>query len=398
MHNTATVTGTPATGGSVSDQDDATISTPAVPGIEVDKMVADSNDADTIASLGETLTYTFKVTNTGNVPLTDVTITDPKLGLTNATCVASLAVGASAFCPAKTYAVTASDIGAGSVQNTATVTGKPSTGGTVSDDDTVAIPTEGAAPSITPEKSVVDSADADSIASQGETLTYTFKVKNTGNVTLTNVTITDAKLGMSGVACVATLAPGATATCPVKTYTVTAGDLANGSVDNTATVTATPPTGGNVTNQGSATIPTDEPMMTMTKSVADADPSDSIGTEGEVLTYSFTVTNTGNVALTNVRITDAKPGLSNAACVATLAVGATTTCPLLPAATYTVTAGTSPTVRWTTPPPARGRRPAAWTSPRRRVRPSRPGRTRRRRPDCRSRSPSTSASRPGRRP
>uniref|UniRef100_UPI00349EA01B DUF7507 domain-containing protein n=1 Tax=Leadbetterella sp. DM7 TaxID=3235085 RepID=UPI00349EA01B len=56
----------------------------------------------------------------------------------------------------------------------------------------------------------------------GSVITYSFKVKNTGNVTLTNVTVTDPLPGLSAIApaSVASLEPGAETTF-TATYTVT---------------------------------------------------------------------------------------------------------------------------------------------------------------------------------
>lgn len=117
------------------------------------------------------------------------------------------------------------------------------------------------APALSLAKSVTDSADADSLASEGEQLTYAFSLTNTGNVPLTDVTLTDPMIPAlaGGAACVATLPVGATTTCPslpAATHTVTADDVAHGSVDNTATATADPSTGTPVTATGAARIAT----------------------------------------------------------------------------------------------------------------------------------------------
>src|SRR5690606_7119078 len=70
-----------------------------------------------------------------------------------------------------------------------------------------------------------------------------FLVTNTGNLTLTNVTVSDPLVGLSPVSCpVTTLAPAEAMTC-TATYTVTQADVVAGVVRNAATVTGTPPSG-----------------------------------------------------------------------------------------------------------------------------------------------------------
>ena len=75
-------------------------------------------DADAYADVGEAINYTFAVKNEGNVTLTNVTVTDPKVS--PITCPATtLAVGASMTCTGS-YVLIQSDIDAGKVENTAT--------------------------------------------------------------------------------------------------------------------------------------------------------------------------------------------------------------------------------------------------------------------------------------
>ena len=77
---------------------------------------------DCRASIGDRVDYTFKVTNTGEAPLTNITVTDPLVTVTGGPI--SLAAGASnstAF--TATYFITAADIAAGAVYNRATVRG-----------------------------------------------------------------------------------------------------------------------------------------------------------------------------------------------------------------------------------------------------------------------------------
>ncbi|MTV25248.1 DUF11 domain-containing protein [Nitriliruptoraceae bacterium ZYF776] len=87
--------------------------------------LADLN-GNALADHGEVLTYTFELTNTGNVTLTGVGVDDPLPGLSAPTCDGpdTLAPTEVLTCTA-TYVVTLADVAAGAVTNAATATGVP---------------------------------------------------------------------------------------------------------------------------------------------------------------------------------------------------------------------------------------------------------------------------------
>ncbi|WP_159024100.1 hypothetical protein [Formosa sp. L2A11] len=392
--NQATVKGEDPAGESVTDtSDDPTDATNVDAngdGEPDDKTVTDFNDAPSSVSLektstfndtnsnsyadvGETITYGFKVTNTGNVTLTNISITDPLVSVTGS--LASLAPGASDSTTfTATYTITQADVDKGSVTNQATVKGEDPAGESVtdtSDDPTDATNVDANGDGEPDDKTVTDFNDAPSgislektgtfndansngYADVGETITYGFKVTNTGNVTLTNISITDALVSVSGS--LASLAPGASdSTTFTATYTITQTDVDKGSVSNQATATGSNPAGESVTDLSDD--PTD---ATNVDANGDGEPDDKTVTDfndapssislektgtfndangngfadvGETITYGFKVTNTGNLTLTNISITD--PLVSVSGSLASLAPGASDSTTFT--ATYTIT-------------------------------------------------------------
>ena len=147
----------------------------------------------------------------------------------------------------------------------------------------------------------------------GQVLTYDYLVRNIGSVDIFNVAVSDNKIG--AVTCSPTILPktlsgdtAATATCSA-TYVVTQADFDARALTNLAVATCRPAFGvlGVLTDTVTLTGPALTPAVTLTKA---ANPT-SFSTVGQVITYGFTIANTGNATLTNVVVTDPKiPALS----------------------------------------------------------------------------------------
>jgi uncharacterized repeat protein (TIGR01451 family) len=100
----------------------------------------------------------------------------------------------------------------------------------------------------------VDS-NGNGICNAGDTITYVFKVTNTGNVTLTNITVMDTIGGVTITGTIASLAPGhSDSTHITGVYTLTQADIDAGSFYDKATVTGEDPADNDVTNTDEETV------------------------------------------------------------------------------------------------------------------------------------------------
>ena len=327
VRNTATARGEAPDGGLVEDisgpdatHDDPTVVTlTAHPAIALVK-VGDASALSAPTRAGDRMGYHLTVTNTGNVTLTNVSVTDPMLGTITGSPIAALASGASRTLTAA-YALTQADLDAGTVENTASAEGEAPDGGRVTDisgatlhDDQPTVTSLAARPAI----ALVKTADLSAVslpAVIGERIAYSLTVGNTGNVTLTNVAVTDPMLGAIPGSPVASLAPGASRTL-TATHALTQADLDAGTVENTATAEAEAPGGVRVTDISGTGAGNDDPTvatLTARPSIALVKTVDGSGISapaavGDRISYGFTVTNTGNVTLRNIALTDALPG------------------------------------------------------------------------------------------
>src|SRR4029079_17965038 len=121
VSNTATASAKSPSGAGVTSPPSST-DTPVdqSPAVAVQKTAAVTDvDGDGRTDLGDRVTWSFLVTNTGTTMLTGVTINDALAA--GITCpVSSLARGASTTCTSAPYTVTQPDVDAGVVSNTAT--------------------------------------------------------------------------------------------------------------------------------------------------------------------------------------------------------------------------------------------------------------------------------------
>ncbi len=218
------------------------------------------------------------------------------------------------------------------IDNTATASGSYGASTVTSSPDPATVPVTLKDPRLSLSKSAAAPTTASgangTITDAGDTITFTYIITNNGNVTISGVTPVDTGPTFNGAAGTgslgsftltagsATLAPGQSATF-TAVYTLTQTDVDNAAgvtngVANSATPTGTDPQSSPIPSMppGTAnTTITAGPLMTVDKTATLTDTNGN-GTAdvGEVIVYRYRVSNTGNVALTNVAISDTHEG------------------------------------------------------------------------------------------
>lgn len=340
---TATGTGVPyanVPGTTVTARDNARAFSDAHPSLTVQKFVNDT-EQDTAPGArqqaGVPLPVRFVVTNTGDVPLKNVRVTDTVIPANGISCPAAvIPVGESMTCTATLPTLAANTQHVNTV--TATADSITLIDGTVVPvtpaKDTVYVFT-GAKPSLSVVKTVAGTGEATAPGAKvpaGEDLPVVFTVTNTGDVPLAGVTVTDDTIPADRITCPATTIPVGgnlvcTATLPalaenvqhVNTVTTTANSFTelDGTVVPVAPATDTVHvfTGAN-------------PTLAVVKKINGDDANTAPGVRLDPKTdaqVTAEVTNTGKVTVTDLAVTD--DVLGTLTCPVTqLAAGESTTC------------------------------------------------------------------------
>jgi uncharacterized repeat protein (TIGR01451 family) len=222
------------------------------------------------------------------------------------------------------------------IDNSAEAEGSYGASTVTSAPDTASVPVASAAPSLTVSKSAGTPVDTtgDGVIGPGDTITFSYTVTNTGNVTINGAVPVDTGPTFNNIAgtnALGAFSPASASLAPAGVqvftadYVMSATDAYNAAgiaaatgdaVENTATATGTPAAGtlAAVTPSSAETEIPANPRLQVTKSWAfrvapagDVD-GDGFADAGDVVVYTYDVANTGNVPITNVIINDTHEG------------------------------------------------------------------------------------------
>jgi uncharacterized repeat protein (TIGR01451 family) len=288
--STSTATGRSICGVAVTNTASATCPITTTPGITVTKVCP----AQPVTP-GQLLTFTGSVSNSGNVTLTNIVVVNNQpVANTPIFTVASLAPGAvTNFTGSYMVPITFGPVPICSVADTLIGTGRSICGVAVT--NTVSA----TCPILTAPAIVVTTSCPTTPVGQGGLLTFSGTVRNAGNITLTNIVVVNNWPYSSVIFTVASLAPGATANftgsyvvpgncCEAWIWVKASGQGCDG-----VTVSDT--------SSGTCTVLT-SPSIVVTKVCAPG-----VLRPGDLLTYSGTVSNAGNITLINVTVVDNQP-------------------------------------------------------------------------------------------
>jgi hypothetical protein len=195
-------------------------------------------DPTTFSAAGQTITYTYVITNPTKIRLYDVEITDDKTAVDCSSVLSafggaiSLSPGESKTCTS-TYVTTEKDVIAGFVKNTATFSSNPDLTGRTKNRKKLGT-TSATITLVEPPPTLTKTANPATFSAAGQTITYTYVITNPGRNPLP-FSLTDDKAEKVTCPALTKIAAGASMTC-TSTYVTTDKDVTAGSVTNTASL------------------------------------------------------------------------------------------------------------------------------------------------------------------
>jgi Bacterial Ig-like domain (group 3) len=293
---------------------------PATPAWQVTALA----DVSNFTVVGQQVRFEFALRNMGSVPINAISLLGTNTGRISCDMTA-LAPNAVTSCYS-TYYVTAANIGTPLAYRVRAL-GTVSTGVLPIAEATGALPY--APPAANAAWTLEGNASRHNFSAAGQSISFTFLLANTGGAPISAIQLTGVKTGP--VTCPSTTLPtGATMTCTSR-YTTTTADL-NADLQVSIAATGTSPSGPPQRLTGGG------PIQFIANPTAnwtfDALPSRyDFSAEGQVITYAYTVVNTGDVRLTGLSVAGTKIGTVTCNTPA-LAPGQTARC----TSSYTVTA------------------------------------------------------------
>jgi len=292
---------------------------------------------------GDVILYHIVVTNTGDVPLTNLVVTDANADNPNVGSVPILAPGASSPIFPAQHTVTEDDLDNGRVDNIAEVSGKDPDGNVVAakstDPDCPDCPTTGVPlyPKDGHGLEVTKTADRSrEYTKAGDVITYKIEFTNAGpGVLKDSVSLRDYNADEHGVTFKGDVQEGAGQSWTVN-HTVTQEDVDRGYVYNIALGKATAPDGKTVRTRSVDLDPCPDcpvdpgcPDCTVVPIIQKTEISlikDAVAPEGpywlgDTIWYNITVTNTGDVTVYDISVTDDNADVQHVGDVAVLAPG-----------------------------------------------------------------------------
>ncbi|MFA5814863.1 MAG: Calx-beta domain-containing protein [Bacteroidales bacterium] len=277
-------------------------------------VVAKFAEETSFSAIGDTIHYVIAVRNFRNTIMSDIVVSDPNAIITSGNPIFRLASGNTASVTAA-HVITQKDLDAGKVVNVATARGT----------DLYDFIDKATSNEVTvfakqsPVLVLTKTAEETSYSNIGDLIHYTNEIKNTGNVKITGITLTDPNTSTTGSNQIASLNPGESVTIRT-THTISQADLNVGLVEKTASISGNDPNNHSIRINSNKVIVKGSQQAQMTTALTAAENTFSL--PGDVIHYTIEVRNTGNVTLTNLKITDQDAMLTNGNSVADLVPGA----------------------------------------------------------------------------